>query len=75
MPMASRGPWHLPMCAMWWRERCWRWESDNAIGESFNIVGPVPVSYTMAARLIADNSERVYRDVKIAILLGTACLE
>ncbi len=45
-------------------------ESENAIGEAFNIVGPVPVSYTVAARLIADNSERVYRDVKMPFYWG-----
>ena len=29
-----------PMCATWWRERCWRWKASSAIGEAFNMVGP-----------------------------------
>ena len=45
-------------------------ESDTAIGEVFNMVGPVPVAYTAAARLIADNSDRPYRDVKMPFYWG-----
>ena len=45
-------------------------ESNNAIGEAFNRVGPVPVSYTAAARLIADSTERPYRDVTMPFYWG-----
>ena len=45
-------------------------ESDNAIGESFNMVGPVPVAYTAAVRLIADNTDRPYIDVKMPFYWG-----
>ena len=45
-------------------------ESDNAIGEVFNMVGPVPVIYTRAARLIADNTDRPYVDVKMPFYWG-----
>ena len=45
-------------------------ESDAAIGEAFNMVGPVPVNYTMAARLIAENSERPLVNVKMPFYWG-----
>ena len=45
-------------------------ESDSAVGEAFNMVGPVPVAYTNAARLIADNTDRPYRDVKMPFYWG-----
>ena len=45
-------------------------ESDTAIGEAFNMVGPVPVAYTAAARLIADNTDRPYIDVKMPFYWG-----
>ena len=45
-------------------------ENDDAIGEVFNMVGPVPVTYTNAARLIADNTDRPYRDVKMPFYWG-----
>ena len=45
-------------------------ESDDAIGEVFNMVGPVPVTYTTAARLIADKTDRPYRDVKMPFYWG-----
>lgn len=45
-------------------------DSDNAVGEAFNMVSPVPVSYTTAARLIADNTERPYRDVAMPFYWG-----
>ncbi len=45
-------------------------ESDTAIGEAFNMVGPVPVAYTAAARLIADNTARPYIDVKMPFYWG-----
>ena len=45
-------------------------ESDSAVGEAFNMVGPVPVAYTNAARLIADNTNRPYRDVKMPFYWG-----
>ena len=45
-------------------------ESDSAIGETFNMVGPVPVAYASAARLIANNTDRPYRDVKMPFYWG-----
>ena len=45
-------------------------ESDNAIGEAFNMVSPVPVSCTKAARLIADNTDRPYRAVQMPFYWG-----
>ncbi len=45
-------------------------ESDNAIGEAFNMVSPVPVSYTTAARLIADCTERPLLDVTMPFYWG-----
>lgn len=45
-------------------------ESDAAIGEVFNMVSPVPVEYTYAARLIADNSDRPLRDVQMPFYWG-----
>jgi len=45
-------------------------DSDNAVGEAFNMVSPVPVSYTTAARLIADNTDRPYRDVVMPFYWG-----
>lgn len=45
-------------------------ESDSASGEAFNMVGPAPVEYTSAARLIADNSDRPYRAVKMPFYWG-----
>ena len=44
--------------------------SDDAIGEAFNMVGPVPVNYTTAARLIADNTDRPYRHVTMPFYWG-----
>ncbi len=45
-------------------------DSKNAIGEVFNMVGPVPVSYTTAARLIADSTERPYLNVTMPFYWG-----
>ncbi len=45
-------------------------ENDSAIGEVFNMVGPVPVAYTAAARLIAENTDRPYLDVKMPFYWG-----
>ena len=45
-------------------------ESDKAIGEAFNMTGPPPVTYASAARLIADNTGRPYRDVKMPFFRG-----
>ncbi len=45
-------------------------ESDTAIGEAFNLVGPVPVSYTAAARLIAEHTDRPYLAVKMPFYWG-----
>lgn len=45
-------------------------DSDTAIGEAFNMVSPVPVAYTTAARLIADNTNRPYLDVKMPFYWG-----
>lgn len=45
-------------------------ESDTAIGEALNMVGPVPVAYTAAARLIADNTDRPYFDIKMPFYWG-----
>ena len=45
-------------------------DSDNAVGEAFNMVSPVPVSYTTAARLIADNTERPYRAIQMPFYWG-----
>ena len=45
-------------------------ESDNAIGEAFNMTGPPPVTYASAARLIADNTGRPYRDVTMPFFRG-----
>ena len=45
-------------------------DSDDAIGEVFNMVGPVPVTYTSAARLVADNTGRPFREVKMPFYWG-----
>ena len=45
-------------------------DSKNAIGEAFNMVGPVPVSYTTAARLIADSTDRPLLDVTMPFYWG-----
>ena len=45
-------------------------ESDAAIGEVFNMVSPKPVEYTTAARLIAENSDRPLRDVRMPFYWG-----
>lgn len=45
-------------------------DSDDAIGEAFNMVGPVPVNYTQAARLIADNTDRPLLEVKMPFYWG-----
>ncbi len=45
-------------------------ESDAAIGEAFNMVGPEPIAYTTAARLIAEHTGRPYRAVKMPFYRG-----
>ena len=45
-------------------------ESDNAIGEAFNMTGLPPVTFARAARLIADHTGRPYRDVKMPFFRG-----
>ena len=45
-------------------------ESDEAIGEAFNMVGPVPVNYTTAARLIAEVTNRPLLDVEMPFYWG-----
>ena len=45
-------------------------DSDSAIGEAFNMVGPEPVAYTSAARLIAEHTDRPYRDVQMPFYWG-----
>jgi len=44
--------------------------NKDAIGEAFNMVSPVPVNYTTAARLIADNTDRPYRKVTMPFYWG-----
>ncbi len=45
-------------------------ESDKAIGEAFNMTGPPPVTYTSAARTVADATGRPYRSVKMPFFRG-----
>ena len=45
-------------------------ESDSALGEAFNMTGPPPVTYTSAARTLADKTGRPYRDVKMPFFRG-----
>lgn len=45
-------------------------ESDKAIGEAFDMTGPPPVPYPSAARLLADATGRLYRDVKLPFFRG-----
>lgn len=47
-------------------------ESDQAIGEAFNMTGPPPIAYAKAARLIADATGRPYRSVKMPFWRGAS---
>ena len=40
-------------------------ESPHAVGETFNLVGPEATSYVSAARIIAENTDRPYREVQM----------
>jgi UDP-glucose 4-epimerase len=43
-------------------------ESADAIGDAFNLVGPAPTAYVPAAKLIAENTERPYLQVRMPFL-------
>ncbi len=45
-------------------------ESNHAVGDVFNMVGPVPVIYTAAARLIAAHTDRPYLELKMPFYWG-----
>ena len=45
-------------------------ESENAIGEAFNMTGCPPVTYASAARLLADATGRPYREVQMPFWRG-----
>ncbi len=47
-------------------------ESDNAVGEAFNMTGCPPVTYAHAARLIADATGRPYREVTMPFFRGAS---
>ena len=45
-------------------------ESEAAIGEAFNMTGPPAVSYTDAARILAEATGRPYREVRLPFFRG-----
>ena len=45
-------------------------ESDNAVGEAFNMTGCPPVTYAHAARLLADATGRPYREAQLPFCRG-----
>ena len=45
-------------------------ESPDALGEAFNMVGPVPTAFVPAAKLIAESTGRPYREVRMPFLLS-----
>jgi len=45
-------------------------ESERAIGEAFNMTGPPPITYTRAARILADATGRPYREVTMPFWRG-----
>ncbi len=45
-------------------------ESEQAIGEAFNMTGAPPMTYPQAARLLADATGRPYREVRLPFYRG-----